>query len=43
VDDCAAELLPLVLDDAPSGHVVLMHLGHQPTEVVIAAPVASSS
>ena len=43
VDDCAAELLPLVLDDAPSGHVVLMHLGDQPTEVVMAAPVASSS
>lgn len=43
VEECAAELLPLVLDDAPNGHVVLMHLGDEPTEVVTAAPVASSS
>jgi 3-oxoacyl-[acyl-carrier protein] reductase len=41
VEECAAELLPLVLDDAPNGHVLLMHLGDQATEVVIAAPVAS--
>ncbi len=43
VEECAAELLPLVLDGAPTGLVVLMHLGDQPTEVVLAAPVAPSS
>jgi NAD(P)-dependent dehydrogenase (short-subunit alcohol dehydrogenase family) len=41
VEECAAQVLPLVLDDAPSGHVVLMHLGDEPTEVVVAAPVVS--
>jgi 3-hydroxybutyrate dehydrogenase len=34
VEECAEELLPLVVDDAPSGQVVLMHLGNQPTEVI---------
>ncbi len=34
VEECAERLLPLVYDDAPSGQVVLMHLGSQPTEIV---------
>jgi NAD(P)-dependent dehydrogenase (short-subunit alcohol dehydrogenase family) len=34
VEECAEELLPLVVDNAPSGRVVLMHLGDQPTEIV---------
>jgi 2-hydroxycyclohexanecarboxyl-CoA dehydrogenase len=34
VEECADELLALVVDDAPSGQVVLMHLGDQPTEIL---------
>jgi 3-oxoacyl-[acyl-carrier protein] reductase len=34
VDECAAQVLPLVLDEAPSGQVVLMHFGNQPSEIV---------
>lgn len=32
VEQCADELLPLVSHDAPTGHVVLMHLGDEPSE-----------
>jgi NAD(P)-dependent dehydrogenase (short-subunit alcohol dehydrogenase family) len=35
VDECAEELLPLITDDAPTGQVVLMHLGSTPTEIVV--------
>jgi NAD(P)-dependent dehydrogenase (short-subunit alcohol dehydrogenase family) len=40
VDECAEQLLPLVLDDAPTGHVVVMHLGDQPTEIVADRSIA---
>ena len=36
VDECAEELMPLVVDGAPTGQVVLMHLGDRPTEIVTA-------
>ncbi len=35
VDECAEELLPLLTDEAPTGQVVLMHLGSTPTEIVV--------
>jgi NAD(P)-dependent dehydrogenase (short-subunit alcohol dehydrogenase family) len=34
VEECAAVALSLVTDDAPTGQVVIMHLGDQATEVV---------
>jgi NAD(P)-dependent dehydrogenase (short-subunit alcohol dehydrogenase family) len=34
LDDCAAAALPLLTEDAPTGQVVIMHFGDQPTEVV---------
>jgi NAD(P)-dependent dehydrogenase (short-subunit alcohol dehydrogenase family) len=35
VDECAEEVLPLLIDEAPTGQVVLMHLGSTPTEIVV--------
>jgi NAD(P)-dependent dehydrogenase (short-subunit alcohol dehydrogenase family) len=34
VERCAEELLLLVVDDAPTGRVVVMHLGDEPTEIL---------
>ena len=34
VEDCAEEMVPLLVDDAATGQVVLMHLGNQRTETI---------
>ena len=39
-DECAEELLPLVVDEAPTGRVVLMHLGDEPSEIVTDLAIA---
>ena len=34
IEECADAALPLLADEAPNGHVVIMHLGEQPIEVL---------